>query len=89
MIFFDIADAFDSLEHKIMLKETEKLGIPQHYTDIYIYIYTHTHAVNLEKVVHEKDIKIYLTRDYKYISYVSRHAEYIEIRIVSYDKTKV
>ena len=34
VIFFDIADAFDSLEHKIMLKEMEKLGIPQHYTEM-------------------------------------------------------
>ena len=28
VIFFDIADAFGSLEHKIMLQEMEKLGIP-------------------------------------------------------------
>ena len=34
VIFFDIADAFGSLEHKIMLQEMEKLGIPQHYTEI-------------------------------------------------------
>ena len=34
VIFFDIADAFGSLEHKIMLHEMEKLGIPQHYTEI-------------------------------------------------------
>ena len=46
-------------------------------------------TVNLEKVVHEKYIKIYLTRDYKYISHVTKHTEYIKIRIVSYDKTKV
>ena len=30
VIFFDIPDAFGSLEHKIMLQEMEKLGIPQH-----------------------------------------------------------
>ena len=34
VIFFDIADAFGSLEHKIMLQEMEKLGIPQYYTKI-------------------------------------------------------
>ena len=34
MIFFDISDAFGSLEHKIMLQEMEKLGILQHYTEI-------------------------------------------------------
>ena len=34
VIFFDIADAFGSLEHKIMLQEMLKLGIPQHYTEI-------------------------------------------------------
>ena len=34
VIFFDIADASGSLEHKIMLQEMEKLGIPQHYTEI-------------------------------------------------------
>ena len=34
VIFFDIADAFGSLEHKIMQQEMEKLGIPQHYTEI-------------------------------------------------------
>ena len=34
VIFFDIIDAFGSLEHKIMLQEMEKLGIPQHYTEI-------------------------------------------------------
>ena len=28
VIFFDIADAFVSLEHKIMLQEMEQLGIP-------------------------------------------------------------
>ena len=35
------------------------------------------------------NIKIYLTRDYKYISHVTKHAEYIKIRVVNYDKTKV
>ena len=34
VIFFDIADAFGSLEHKIILQEMDKLGIPHHYTEI-------------------------------------------------------
>lgn len=34
VIFFDIADAFGSLEHKIMLHEMEQSGIPQHYVEI-------------------------------------------------------
>ena len=34
MIFFDIADAFGSVEHKIMLQEMENLGFPQHFTEI-------------------------------------------------------
>ena len=41
---------------------------------------------DLEKIVHEQYLKIYPTRDYKYVSHVTRHAEYIKIRIVHYEK---
>ena len=65
------------------------LSVDSSAVHIYIYIYIYIYTVNLEKVVHEKYIKIYLTRDYKYISHVTKHTEYIKIRIVNYDKTKV
>ena len=44
------------------------------------YVNKDSPIVNLEKVVHGKYLKIDLTRDYKYISHVTRHG-------VSYDKT--
>ena len=47
----------------------------------YIYVYIYIYTVNLEKVVHEQYIKIYLTRDYKYISHMTRHVEYIKLQM--------